>query len=247
MIVNDSQKLEPGSIVQLFELDATELGADLLRFHAYPLVGSIWWQGNEYTGWAVQVRGLELTSEGQQPRPTLSVSNIGYKEDGEPITGIFTAWALNFDDLVGAKVTVKKTLAKYLDAQNFPEGNPEADPEEHFPDSVWFIEQRSSETPEQIDFELASALDFNGQQLPGRRIYANRCSWLLIDSKTGGGYRGAYCGYVGSNMFNEDGNPVTDPTQDKCGGRLSDCKKRFGEWQPVNFGSFPMADRLRGY
>lgn len=247
MITSDIQKLEPGARVVLFEIDATELGADLLRFHGYPQLGSIWWQGNEYVGWAIQAQGFELTSDGQQPKPTLSVSNIAEGADSNPITGIFTAWCLKFDDLVGAKVTQKMTLGQYLDSRNFPEGNPEADPDEHFPDSVWFIEQRKLETPEQIDFELASALDFNGQLLPGRRIYAGRCAWLLTESKVGGGYRGSYCGYTGGAMFDEDGNPVYDPTLDHCGGRLSDCKKRFGEWQPVNFGGFPMADRLRGY
>lgn len=246
MITNDIQKLEPEALIQLFELDATELGADLLRFHGYP-GGSIWWQGNEYLPWAIQAQGFEVTSAGQQPRPTLSVGNIGEDEKGNPITGIFTAWCLKFDDLVGAKVTRKMTLKNYLDARNFVEGNPQADPNEHFPDSVWFIEQRTLETPEQIDFELASALDFNEQLLPGRRIYANRCSCLLISSKAGGGYRGPYCGYTGSRMFDDEGSSVYDPTLDKCGGRLSDCKKRFGEWEPINFGSFPMADRLRGY
>lgn len=247
MITTDIQKLEPGSRIELFELDITELGGDLIRFHAYPQLESIWWQGQEYSGWALQATGFELTSSGQQPRPTLSLSNIGYDAGGKEITGVFTAWCLKFDDLVGAKLIRHQTLTQYLDARNFPDGNPTADPGEHFPDTVWFIEQRSTETPEQIDFLLSSALDFNGQQLPGRRIYAGRCSWLLIDPKVGGGYRGTYCGYTGSRMFDEDGNAISDPARDKCGGRLSDCKKRFGEWEVVNFGSFPSVDRLRGY
>ncbi|EHM37547.1 hypothetical protein HMPREF0454_04721, partial [Hafnia alvei ATCC 51873] len=41
------------------------------------------------------------------------------------------------------------------------------------------------------------------------------------------------------------GQPVDDPSQDKCGGLLSDCKKRFGENNPVPFGGFPGAALIR--
>ena len=46
-------------------------------------------------------------------------------------------------------------------------------------------------------------------------------------------------------MFDINGNPVSDPALDRCGGRVSDCKKRFGEYAVINFGGFPSADRVR--
>lgn len=35
-INSELQKLEPGAIVQVFELDAEDIGAGTLRFHGYP-------------------------------------------------------------------------------------------------------------------------------------------------------------------------------------------------------------------
>ena len=52
-------------------------------------------------------------------------------------------------------------MAKYLD------GQPEADPDEHFPIEIWYVEQKLSENNEYVEFELSSALDFSGKQLPG--------------------------------------------------------------------------------
>ena len=83
----------------------------------------------------------------------------------------------------------RQTLTKYLDAANFPEGNPTADPGEHFQDEVWFIERKVSETKETVEFELTTAIDLNGEQLPGRQVIAGVCGWLIR-----GGYRGPYCG-----------------------------------------------------
>ncbi len=44
-----------------------------------------------------------------------------------------------------SRIIRRQTLAKYLDATNFEEGNPSADPAEHFPDEVWFIERKIGE------------------------------------------------------------------------------------------------------
>ncbi|WP_416046671.1 phage minor tail protein L [Cupriavidus basilensis] len=231
-ITADIQGLEPGAEVVLFELDATEQSGDVLRFHGYTQAGPIWWQGREYSGWPIQAEGFARTGEGQQPAPTLMVGNV---------EGAITALCLYLEDMVGSKVTRRRTLGRYLDARNFPGGNAEADPGEELPPELWYIEQKTAETNESVTFELASALDFNGEQLPRRQIVANVCMWLTI-----GGYRGPNCGYTGAAYFDRDDNAVSDPARDRCGGRLSSCKCRFGEHNPLPFGSFPAADLLRG-
>ncbi|MDR2297842.1 MAG: phage minor tail protein L [Comamonas sp.] len=242
MITADIQGLAPGERVQVFELDATQIGGEVLRFHGYPQVGAIVWQGKEYSPWAIEAAGFARTGTGTQPAPTLRVGNIGQDEQGNPLPGVISALCLALRDLVGARVIRRCTLGKYLDAANFPEGNPAADPNEEFPPEIWLIEAKTAEDKETVEFELSSALSFDGEQLPARQIQASSCGWLSI-----GGYRGPYCGYTGAAIFDRDGNPVADPTQDKCGGRVSDCKKRFGEWEPINFGGFPGADLIRGY
>lgn len=242
MITADIQALEPGALVQLFELDTTEIGGDLLRFHGYMQAGPIFWKGEEYSPWAIEAEGFARTGTGTQPAPTLRVGNIGQDAEGSPVPGVISALCLALDDLVGARVIRRRTLGQYLDATNFPDGNPSADPNEEFPLEIWLVEAKTQEDKETVEFELRSALDFDGEQLPGRQIQANTCGWLSI-----GGYRGPNCAYTGAAMFDRDGNPVTDPTRDKCGGRVSDCKKRFGEYEILNFGGFPGADSLRGY
>lgn len=240
-IYADVQKLEVGDDVDLYELDATGIGGALQRFHGYTLVGPIWWQGNQYDPWAIKADGFEQVGEGQQPTPTLAVGNIGRDAEGKPIAGVISALCIALDDLVDARVVVRRTLGKYLDARNFEGGNPTASPDEELPPEIWIIQQMMADTAEYVEFELSSALDFNGQMLPGRQIIAGVCGWL-----TKGGYRGPYCGYTGSRMFDINGSPVSDPALDRCSGLLSDCKKRFGEYEVINFGGFPSADRIRG-
>jgi lambda family phage minor tail protein L len=228
MITADIQGLEPGAKVELFELDATMIaGGDLLRFHGYQQAGPIWWQGVQYTPWPIVAEGFAKTSEGQQPTPKLTVGNVD---------GSIADLCILLDDLVGAKITRHTTLGKYLDAANFAGGNSSADPGQEFPPEVWYIEQKTAETNEVVEFELASALDFQGVDLPRRQIIANLCSFT---------YKGPYCNYTGTAMFDTNDNTVTDPALDVCGKRLSSCKCRFGTNNVLNFGGYPAAGLIR--
>ena len=235
-ILADIQTLEPGARVELFELDATSILGDHLFFHGYPQASPIFWQGNAYMPWAIEAQAFARDGSGQQPSPTLTVGNIGVDINGNPLAGVISSMCMLLDDMVGAKIIRHVTLAQYLDAANFPEGNPSADPTQELPQEIWYIEQKTSETSASVEFMLSNALDFNGVQLPQRQILAGVCSWIRI-----GGYRGKYCGYTGTNMFDEFNNPVTDPTKDVCAGTLTACKLRFGEFEQVNFGGFPAA------
>ncbi|MGN5354325.1 phage minor tail protein L [Ralstonia sp. L16] len=230
-ITADIQLLEPSAEIQLFELDASALTGDILRFHGYTQSASIWWQGNEYQPWAVEATGFERRGQGQQPTPRLAVGNV---------EGTIGAACLYTQDMIGAVVRRHRTLKRFLDARNFPEGNPEADPNEELPLEQWYVEQRTSETNEVVEFALSSALDFAEVKLPRRQIVPGVCWWLMVS-----GYRGAECGYTGAAMFDENDNPVTDPGADRCGGRVSSCKCRFGANNPLPYGSFPAADLVR--
>lgn len=229
-VLADIQSLEPGARFVGFELDARDIGADQLWFHAHLQSTPIFWQGQEYGPWPIEATGFERTSD-QPPAPRLRVSNID---------GTITAMCQLFDDLVGAKLIRRQTLVQYLDAVNFPGGNPTADPEEHFPDEIWFIERKVTETPELVEFELATAIDLNGVQLPRRQIIAGLCGWVTI-----GGYRGPYCGYSGPPVADLNDQPTSDPGLDQCGGRLASCKLRYGQNEPLPYGGFPASGLLR--
>ena len=221
----DVQSLEPGEIIELFEIDSSSLGAEVYRFHSHKYEGVITFQGLEYRNWAVSASGFEVTGTSKQPTPTLNLGNV---------EGFITSLCLYFHDLVGSVVTRRRTLSKYLD------GMPEADPEEQMPPEVWYIERKSLENNLQVQFELSSALDFQGQQLPRGQILANACRWLII-----GGYRGPYCGYNGPPVATEYDIITTDANKDKCGGLPRSCELRFGVNNPLPYGSFPAAGLIR--
>jgi lambda family phage minor tail protein L len=360
-VSQDVQKLEPGALVELYELDGAAVGADMFRFHGMTSVGSVWWQGNEYSPWPIRAQGFARTSD-RPPEPKLLVGNLD---------GSISALCMYYDDMVGAKVVRHRTFAKYLDKENFPgadlvvngyfgdfagwdrdlaravivangakvsnslgvsghvsqqimgteagstyvitvtvaenttvltsgvrflvggvthmtsataaeyhdlapgmvgnyyltvtapqddfwitltvreankyaviksikvqaEGvNPTADPMQEMPPESWFIERKSGETHESVEFELASPLDFNGVMLPRRQIIANMCSWT---------YRGAECGYLGGPVATLLDEPTSDPTLDRCAKHLNSCKLRFGENVELPFGGFPAAGLVR--
>ena len=53
------------------------------------------------------------------------------------------------------KLTVRETLAQYLDAANFHEGNPTADQTQEALE-IWYIDQKTSEDGEAVVWELSS-------------------------------------------------------------------------------------------
>lgn len=224
------QKLTPSNRIELFELDASVAGGGIERIHNYVNDGDIVWQGYVYAPTAFQAEGFAV-SQDSQTRPTFAMANPN---------GAVSALCMAFDDFIGAKLTRRRTLARFLDAANFPGGNPDADPSQRFPDEVWYVERKISETRHQVQFELSSVLDLSGRMLPRRQIQANKCAWLVI-----GGYRGPYCGYTGDPVAKSDDTPTADPALDKCGGRVSSCKLRFGETGVLPYGGFAAAGMAR--
>jgi len=120
---SELQSVSPTSVIELFELQlvtALHGSADVYRYHSgssLNLSGVVTWNSNTYTRYPVEADGFEYSGTGQLPQPKLRVSNIA---------GTITALLLIVNgvtpgnDLIGAKVTRIRTLARYLDAANFP-------------------------------------------------------------------------------------------------------------------------------
>lgn len=239
-LITQLQKLDPGAEILLFELDGSDFGADVLRFHGHAIphtaeelaaagasadqlpAKSIWWQGNEYAAWPMQIDGIEANSDGTAVRPTLTVGNVN---------GRITALCLAFDNLLEFQLTMHLTLAQYLDAVNFPEGNPEADPGEEALE-VWYVDQKISENGTTVAWELASPGDVGGETI-GRQM-TTLCHWAMTN-----GYRGPNCGYTGPYR-DKDGNLTDNPVLDECDGCMgTGCVPRFGLGNPLPYGGFP--------
>lgn len=194
VITAEIQKLAPGAIIELFVLDTTSIGGDISYFHSgtNELNTNIIWQGQEYQRYPVEASGFEYTGNGQLPRPKIRVSNA---------FGAITALILELGDMVGTKVIRRRTLKKCLDVANFDGGiNPEADPSVEWPEEIYFIDRKASESPELVEFELAAAPDLQGVLIPKRQIIQNLCPFI---------YRGADCGYAGPPTFDFEDNAMT--------------------------------------
>lgn len=224
-IRTDIQSLSPSALIEMFILDMTSVAQGLLYFHAgtNSLTNDIVWQGHTYVPIPVEAEGFAAGTTGSLPRPKIRLANID---------GAFSATVATYNDLIGFKVTRKRTFLKYLDAVNFPgEVNVSADSNQHYPDDVWFIDQKVSENRYVIEWELASAFDVIGVMLPSRQVNQNSCPWA---------YRGSECGYTGTAYFDSLDVASTLPN-DVCGKRLKSCENRFGANAVLPFGGFPGA------
>ena len=262
MLESDLQKLSITGLVTLYELDATKLVAGIMRWHGHMsyedwryiyeytdqakftdmsqrttessgtaqdvVKRDIIWQGQIYSPVSIQTEGLEVRGDGKASTPNLAIAN---NLDGRH--GAISALCLQFDDFAGAKLTVINTMAKYLDAANFTQGNPQAANE--YRKQLWYVEQKTSENVSAVTFELSNPVDFEGARIPSREI-TSFCHWAVH-----GRYRGAECKYMGRARYDKKGNPTTDPSKDQCGARLSDCRLRNNE---ENFGGFPSSSLL---
>ena len=191
--VSELQKINPSNIVELFQLqlDTTIHGADTTYYFHNGVSennnGNLIFDSVEYTRMPIEASGFEFNGK-QLPRPKLRISNI---------LGTFTTILLTLPQgLEGAKVTRIRTLERYIDHINFdigdilleddsellqendslvsqessdnPHGTPDATAT--FPNEVYFIDRKSTENRDIIEFELAASFDLQGVRLPKRQV-----------------------------------------------------------------------------
>ena len=139
-----------------------------------------------------------------------SASNASYTGDGS--SGIYI-WGEQIENNATA------TDYQFVGAtwsQN-PYGTP--DPTAEFPREVYYIDRKSAETRDVVEFELAAAFDLVGVRAPKRQCISNICQWV---------YRSAECGYTEATYYDENDNKISNALLDVCGKKLSSCKIRFG-------------------
>ena len=183
-VFSDLQPINPSAIIELFvlQLDTALHGTNsghpssnnennIYRFHAGSNLnanGEIVWAGKSYLRFPVIAEGFAF-QRGQLPRPKLIVSNV---------TGFMSAIleAVNLvtvgNDLTGATVTRVRTMAKFLDAVNFPgNSNPlgTPDPTAEFKREIYTIDRKATENREIVEFELAAVFDLAGIRAPKRQ------------------------------------------------------------------------------
>jgi len=199
--------LTPDTLIDLYEIDFSNLqpnfemfkdvlganfGADTV-YRFCPMKNSsnpIYWQGKAFQPLPVAMEGFEQQGDGRLPRPKITIAN--------PEGLLSKIVHANFD-FANCKVTRKRTFARFLDDDNFIDPgtkndagkNPfgEANPNSHYPDDVFFINKKSSENKNIIQFELVSSLELEGTEVPARIVLPNYCGWVYRCS-IGCGYKG---------------------------------------------------------
>tara|TARA_Y100001937_G_scaffold71499_1_gene97339 strand:- start:1234 stop:1854 length:621 start_codon:yes stop_codon:yes gene_type:complete len=188
--VSELQKLNPSARIELFVLELVEglhyaTGnpsnvPTVYRFHSGTNMNTnanIIWQGNTYQRFPITFEGAEFTGKGQVPRPTLTVANLGgISRSGSVITVTDLMLIVNLttphNDLADAKLTRITTLASEIDAANFPSNNnPFGTPSSNeLPQEIFFIDRKTTESRDIVQFELVGALDQANKKLPARQV-----------------------------------------------------------------------------
>lgn len=186
LLLTKAQRLDPGTLVALFTVDLSPYGGEALFLHGggQSPGDTVPWQGNAYVPFPIEITGVEATTNGQLPRPTLNVGNEN---------GVITALCQRHRDLTRVQVT------RHLTTLEFTDGQPGADPTQAQVES-WFIEQKTGETETAVQFSLVSAIDAEGLLLPAQQISAHYCVST---------YRGPECGWAnGDLLFDRNDNPL---------------------------------------
>lgn len=132
--------------IELFTLDTTSIGGTVYNFTpSKPGTGEyIQFNGVQYAWIPIEFSGLDYSSNGQLPRPTVRISNV---------TKALLGAVISLGDLVGAKFTRTRTFAKFLD------GEPEANPNQHLPKETFFVGSKKTHNKHIMEFELVTAFE----------------------------------------------------------------------------------------
>ena len=205
-------KLEPSTPINFYEIDLTEIypkanyatanqpitNGILRVYNDYNLFnistnqyGIINWQGNFYYPFPIYAEGFDLSSSSTLPTPTLSFSNFSPDLSNNSFYKYIRMQIESLGDIVGCKFTRIRSFLKYLNSSNFSNGiNPYTDDpsivEIELPRDIYYIDRKNIETRSKLEFTLASILDVENINLPGRMILGSRCPFQ---------YRGEGCLY----------------------------------------------------
>ena len=218
----DLQGLQGDAIIDLWILDLQPIDPNVdaadrfFRFCNWTVTDGerVEYDNQIYNPMPYKATGFTYQTQGVPPSPSLTISNVGLE-----ITSLINEW----NDLVGARLTRRRVLARHLDDGADP------DPNAHWPDESWFVQQKESENKLLVQFKLSTAFDLDGVLLPRRRALRYTCPWI---------YRSENCSYAGTDFFNADDEVVAAEADDVCGKRLRSCQLRFPN-ADLPFGGFP--------
>lgn len=176
------EALDNDCLLEFWEIDTRNLGGGIYRFINTAVSDRpVIWQGVAYEPYPIKGDGFEMKATGSSNRPKLTVGNI---------LGFVTGAVMQYGQMLGAVIYRRQVFAQFLDAANFPDGNPTADPLQEIK-TKFVIERLSSLTAETGVFELAVPSESDSATIPCRIMQSDLCCWQ---------YRGEGCGYTGGRL-----------------------------------------------
>ena len=245
-IKEDLQDTNIGSAeVELYTIDLSPLG-EAITYNFTPAVendgDAIIFNSVTYYPLNVESDGWEYSSEGKLPRPLITVSNA---------TLTLIAAIYRYNNFINAKLTRRKTYAKYLD------GAAEADPDAVLAIDVFYINRKTKQNKYLVEWELKARIDSENVFVPKQQVisYCNHRYRKMDGAGTVLNPDLVTCPYTDSNYFTLDDEDTVNPGLDRCSKKLRGCKLRFPQEGPVetrptlpflgfpNIGSFSIRDR----
>lgn len=190
-------EIEIGNVpATAIEADAANADKNILYFHPGKDLDNgtadndLIYKGNTYLALPIFLEGIEKSAEGASARPKLTFANVEsiikdnsiFKTqmgDGtwhSEIDGVaVTADNFKMEDLVGARVTRRKTLEKYT-------GSGVTGYE--FGKELFVIDRISNKSSIFIEVELASPMDLGGIRVPRRQVIGKYCPWVYQQGTT---------------------------------------------------------------
>lgn len=268
MLRNDVQKLEPGSLVTLIEVDCTSFGGDILRFHGHNIAlteqqignllqplyaGSLQWYAGEtdkYMGSGFigdrQGVGLPIIWQGNQYSAyPCQIEGVEADSSGQPTEPNLSV--SNVDGTISSLclffddlVQAKVTIRQTLSHYLDADNFVGGNPDADATQE--FVETYYIDSKIQEDNVTISWKLSNPADVSGQiipaRLITASCEWCLR-----GEYRGPDCNYQGP-MYDINDQPTSDPSEDRCAGVLNSCKVRFGEDNELSFGGYPSSNLI---
>jgi lambda family phage minor tail protein L len=205
--------LQPSTPVHLYEIDLQSVYPSILTvniegqpiqdgilriyndYNLFNIVsdpnGRALWRNEYYYPFPIHAEGFDLTTLGARPTPKLYIANNSPDKSNNSFYKYLRMQIRSLGDLAGCKFTRIKTFLKYLHGNNFtgninPYTNDTSIYEVELPKDIYYIDRKSSENSQNIEFSLVSVLDIENLTLPNRTILAKRCPYS---------YRGEGCLY----------------------------------------------------
>jgi lambda family phage minor tail protein L len=249
-IKTDIQNLLPGQLIELYNLVSVD-GLTTYNFCNGTISGSnVVFDSITYSAIPCETEGFEQGNSGKQARPKIRISNIYLT---------FVATNAVYNDMVGWKLTRRRTFVKYLD------GQPGADSSAQFPADDYYVFRKTSQTKYEIEYELSSALEFGSRKVPSKQVL-EMCQWryrsYINSAFTNASTNYAtevdpiiQCPYKGTTYFNANNATTLVAAEDDCSHTVKGCKLRQAaaltanpndaQWQALPYGGFPNVAKFR--